>query len=250
MLQFMRRCCFAALVAGAWQLFACTAVHAGSVGYSFSFSGDGGLLSGSGTLDAVTTASPGVYQVVSGTLSELAWAGNSAYIATPSDPFNLVSNTGIAATPTDNNSYKYSSDGAFIYDDLLFPDHPVTPAGSASPSTQIDYWGLLFEQTGGAELNLYSESLEGTPYIYWEKSGAHEYVTSLTFTPVTGNTAQGGAGNTTAVPLPGAAGVGFGMLVGLGLIAGARRLVTRSGRHQFGNFAGLTTCIPVLINHT
>ena len=188
--------------------------------YNFSFtgpsfalpSGGSSSLTGSGKLITEDVGSD-VFMVIGGSIDQLSWPGVSTYKTPPA--FDLVTNP-------NPGSAVYSSDAAFIYDDLLFPSNMDT-----STSSKVDYWGLLFQQAGtGAELNLYSQDLFGTPYIYYEKTGLNANLLSFTLTDG-GAYTPSSVGGGVPVPLPAAAGMGFAMLLAIGAASGIRKQMSK-----------------------
>ena len=122
--------------------------------FDFSYTGAG--VTGSGTLTANLIA-PGEYQIVSGT--DIVSGGVvSGALA------RMFANTG---SPTAS----YSPSGFFIYDDLLFSNlDPV-----------INNNGLLFVDTAGHEVNLYSDAPGA--YVHYDNTGFNQSV-SFTLTEV------------------------------------------------------------------
>src|SRR6185369_3778489 len=96
-----------------------------------------------------------------------------------------------------------SPSGAFITDNQLFP----------SGVPQLDYWGLLFLDNAGIEINI------------WGNSGPHDY-SGYSWTNGVGYTYTGAAIGTftlTMVPLPTIAGMGLGGLAGMATLSTLRR---------------------------
>lgn len=122
--------------------------------FDFSYAGAG--VSGSGTLTA-TLIAPGEYQVISGTDVVAGGVVDGALA--------LFANAGSPAAA-------YSPSQFFIYDDLLFSNlDPV-----------INNNGLLFVDTAGREVNLYSTAPDA--YVHYDNTGFNQPVTfTLTEVP-------------------------------------------------------------------
>lgn len=121
--------------------------------FDFSYTGAG--VTGSGTLTANLIA-PGEYQVLSGTDIVVGGVVSGA-LALFAD----------AASP----AAAYSPSGFFIYDNLLFTNlDPV-----------VNNNGLLFVDTAGHEVNLYSNAPDA--YVHYDNTGFNEAV-SFTLTEV------------------------------------------------------------------
>lgn len=109
--------------------------------FRFSYSGDGVL--GSGTLTAEQVA-PDTWLALSGTDT------------TTGGP---ISGTLSLVTNPNGSGQAYSPSGYFEYDNLLFPNQdPV-----------VDYWGLLFTNGAGGEINLFSYGPDA--YTHYDNTG-------------------------------------------------------------------------------
>ncbi len=76
--------------------------------------------------------------------------------------------TGLIANPNQPN-YSYSSDGLFIFDNVMFPAAPT-----------VSHWGLFFSGLSGSEYNLFSDD-PTTFELYRAQNGgfaAHSYSSS------------------------------------------------------------------------
>jgi hypothetical protein len=187
------------------------------------------VIQGSGTLDATPNAvGSEVYTATSGSGSMTTSDPADYYSGT----FNLITNPYSPIADPGNSSFATSPNGAFWYDDQLF--FPGTG------TTQVDWYGLLFAGTDNpaTEINLCTAvNPAGLPYVYIDSSeGAGNWVPNsygevVTFGLELSITAANvPPGDPTPVPLPAAAGIGFSLLGGCGVLAAFRKRLRRQSR--------------------
>jgi len=129
----------------------------------------------------IVTSVAGIFDIVNGP--------SETFGATPTESANSGAN---AYNPTT------SSDGQFLFDNLLYPENAHTGTGSGI----LDAGGILFKFDGGYELNLFSGSFgsgaPGNGYFYFADNG--NYYSNNPVTAGSGGPAPDGL---TAAPEPG-----------------------------------------------
>jgi hypothetical protein len=137
-------------------LAALTIGSAHATEFDFTYTGSDGL---AGVVQVFgNEIAPNNYMITSGT--DVLTGGNTAYDGT----FTLIPDTAGFA-PNDSN-YLLSPNGDFYYDNMV-----TTAAGVAT----VDYWGLLFGDHAGNEVNLYSNN--GQYIDYYNTAQVNEPVT-------------------------------------------------------------------------
>jgi hypothetical protein len=127
--------------------------------YHFTFSDQSGD-AGYGTLNAVPSGLADSLVVTSGSLTVTSGGATGTYSLIPTGPYST-----------------YSPLGAFIVDDVIYPNNDaangVNPGISGGPS-YLTYWGLLFGGSG-AEVNIFAYPTGGGNYEFYKGTGPGIY---------------------------------------------------------------------------
>ena len=183
--------------------------QAGAALYNITFN-DGNGNVGSGQID-VESANNNYYAA-------------SGYLDVTSGPaigyWNLFTARGTTPYP----GYIYSPSGAYIYNNAVYP----TGQNPQYPDTNplLDYYGLLFTQSNGNELNLWGNA-DGTYTLGGNINGYQNFNVTISF------------GGTTITPVPEPVNVALGIFGGISLVVILARSRSVRNRVHCGRVAAV-----------